>query len=75
MDVLQFLNNYWMMVLSIVGVIGWFVRLEVKVSAHAESNDKLWLKMDSLQQQNTNILQAVSRVEGRLEGRRFTEGG
>lgn len=74
-EIAQALSKYWPLLLTFVGLIVWFTRLESKVKSLERHNENdgpkeraVWDKFDSLQSTLTAVLQAVARVEGRLQG-------
>ncbi len=80
LEIANLLQGMWPVVISFVLLIGWGVRLELQVAhlkeqiSHADGKDQakdkiIWAKFDAFQGSLNSILQSVSRLEGRLEGR------
>lgn len=78
---IETLSNLWPIVLSVVGVIAWFVRLESKLlhlsddyHEHKENvKDRelaMWTKLDTIQTTMTSVLQGLAKIEGKLESKR-----
>lgn len=78
MDLINTINHYWAIITAVFFGFAWLIRLEAKVlnienkmSNHADANKEMWIKFDSMQLQMTSLLQAVSRIEGHLDEKRF----
>jgi hypothetical protein len=72
----------WKAAIVVVGIIAgyivalsaWMVRLEAKILSIEKdqkrkdtSDEKIWAKIDSLQNNMTGVLQSLSRIEGKLD--------
>ena len=75
MDVLKFLNTYWLIIGSIFCGFAWLIRLESKIlnlenniSKNHDSYKELWLKINDIQISLNAIATSLARLEGRLEG-------
>lgn len=62
----------------VIAFVGWFIRLESKVnylekdhesqiSSQAEKDSVVWDKIDAMQTSMNAVLQAIGRVEGKVE--------
>lgn len=65
----------------LVGIVAWFIRLESKVqylekdyNRHQDDQDEkyktMWAKVDAVQSALNSVLQAIGRVEGKLESKK-----
>jgi hypothetical protein len=65
-------------VLTLVGLVAWFIRLESKVmylekdletekKHNTDRNEVMWSKMDAVQGSLHTVLQGIGKIEGRLE--------
>jgi hypothetical protein len=69
MDALEFLNKYWIPIAAVFVGFGWLIRLEAKVLQQDTITKDAAKNMALMQAHVTTILQAVSRIQGMLEGR------
>lgn len=67
-------QDFYYLLCGIVAVVAWLIRLEAKVLYLAKSDDKheshrkeTWDKFDQMHRTLTEILQAISKLEGRLD--------
>lgn len=70
------LIRLWPLVTPIVFLIVWIIRLESKIIYMAKDHEqsqvreaKVWTKIDIMQSTMTSILQALAKIEGKLEYR------
>ncbi len=72
--------EYWPVGVALVTMVAWFIRLESKVlylekdhhehkRAYSERETQMWAKIDGLQVGITTVLQALAKIEGKLETR------
>lgn len=65
----------------LVGIVAWFIRLESKVqylekdyNRHQDDQEEkhkaMWAKVDNVQLALNTVLQAIGRIEGKLESKK-----
>ena len=75
MDIVNFINQYWLIFGAIFGSTIWFIRLEAtvmnlktRIDMHGDSYKELWSKINEIQSSLASIATSLARLEGRLEG-------
>lgn len=63
------INSLWPLGAAVVGMTAWFVRLEAKVMYLEKDKKIMWNKLDDIQDSLTKILQALAKLEGKLENK------
>jgi hypothetical protein len=66
---MQAINNFWPVLLSLLGVVVWLIRLESKVLFLEEDKKDKWEKIDKIQEKLERISESLSRLEGKIEVR------
>lgn len=68
----------WPVLVTVVIIVAWFIRLESRQLFHEkdferyrnqarENEKKIWENIDKIKEQNTEILQSLSRLEGKID--------
>lgn len=81
MDLVKFLNDYWLVLAGIFSGIWGYAHLHAEVKAlkaarsneieeHKEKEKTMWAKVDSMNTTLTAVLTEVAHLRGMLEGRK-----
>ena len=77
MEVINFLNTYWTLILAVGALTVWLVRLEGKHSSNEKAIERIQKQADALEikheqldsklvQQLAAVREALARIEGKL---------
>lgn len=77
MDVLKFINEYWSILVAMIGLVVWLVRLEGKTDNNEKYIERVEKQTDALEikheqldsklvQQLADVRESLARIEGAL---------